>query len=186
MSLLELIAVAVTAFGVWLLARRSMWCWPVNVVGVVLYAWIFLNAKLYSDMLLQIFYLGANIYGWFQWQRGKQTGSSTVIVAKPDWHEMSIGIAVATIGAVALGYPMSRYTDAGAPWMDSTLTSYSFLAQIWGARRFIENWWLWITLDVFYIGLFIYKQLDLTAGLYLLMMALCFYGLIDWRRAPRA
>ena len=185
MSPVEFVGVVVTAFGVWLLARRSMWCWPVNIVGVAIYSWIFYNAKLYSDMLLQVFYLGANIYGWFQW-KGRMAGDNRVTVVKPSTREISIGIAVALGGAIALGYPMSRYTNAAAPWIDSTLTSFSFLAQIWSARRFIENWWLWITLDVFYIALFTYKTLYLTGGLYIMMMALCFYGLADWRKAARA
>jgi nicotinamide mononucleotide transporter len=185
MSWVEVFAVLVTAFGVWLMARRSLWCWPVNIAGVMIYAWIFFNAKLYSDMLLQVFYLGANAYGWFQWRSGAGDGGS-VPVAKPSLQEMGIGIGVALLGALALGYPMARYTDAVAPWIDSTLTSFSFLAQVWAARRFIENWWLWITLDVFYIGLFIFKHLYPTSGLYLMMMMLCFYGLYDWRKAERA
>jgi nicotinamide mononucleotide transporter len=150
-----------------------------------MYAWIFLNAKLYSDMLLQGFYLGANIFGWFQW-KGRAGDEQGISVARPSLPELSIGISVAALGALALGYPMARYTDAVAPWIDSTLTSFSFLAQVWAARRFIENWWLWITLDVFYIALFIYKHLYLTGGLYAMMMTLCFYGLYDWRRAARA
>jgi nicotinamide mononucleotide transporter len=185
MSWLEAVAVVITASGVWLMARRSLWCWPVNIVGVVMYMWIFFHAKLYSDMSLQFFYVGANIFGWFQW-RGREGGDDTVTVADPSLREMGAGIAVALAGALALGYPMARYTDAVAPWIDSTLTSFSFLAQVWAARRFIENWWLWITLDVFYISLFIYKHLYLTSGLYFMMMILCVYGLYDWRRAARA
>jgi nicotinamide mononucleotide transporter len=185
MSWVEIIAVAVTAFGVWLMARRSLWCWPVNIAGVAIYGWIFFGAKLYSDMLLQGFYLGANIFGWFQWKGGSAEGD-TVTVVKPSAREMSIGIALAAAGAVVLGSLMARYTNASAPWIDSTLTSYSLLAQVWAARRFIENWWLWITLDVFYMPLFIYKQLYSTSGLYLMMMMLCVYGLYDWRRAARA
>jgi nicotinamide mononucleotide transporter len=185
MSWLEIVAVIVTAFGVWLMARRSLWCWPVNIVGVAIYAWIFFKAKLYSDMLLQGFYLGANVFGWFQW-KGRTGGDDAVSVATPSLREMGIGVGVAIAGALALGYPMARYTDAMAPWIDSTLTSFSFLAQVWAARRFIENWWLWITLDVFYIGLFAYKHLYPTGGLYFMMMILCFYGLYDWRKAERA
>jgi len=185
MSWLEIVAVIITAYGVWLMARRSRWCWPVNVVGVALYAWIFSQAKLYSDMLLQGFYLGANIFGWFQW-KGKEAGDDSILVATPTLKEISAGVGVAVLGALALGFPMARYTDAVAPWIDSTLTSFSFLAQVWAARRFIENWWLWITLDVFYIALFSYKHLYLTGGLYAMMMILCFYGLYDWRRAARA
>ena len=185
MSPVELVAVAVTAFGVWLLARRSMLCWPINIVGVAIYTWIFYNTKLYSDMLLQIFYLGANVYGWFQWH-GRTGEDDKIAVEQPTARELSIGIAAAAVGAIALGAPMSHYTNAAAPWIDATLTSYSFLAQIWSARRFIENWWLWITLDVFYIALFAYKSLYLTGALYLMMMALCFYGLADWRKAVRA
>jgi nicotinamide mononucleotide transporter len=184
MSPLEWCAVVITAFGVWLMARRHMACWPVGFVGVVLYFWIFFQSKLYSDMLLQVFFAASIVYGWLQWRRGT-VPDGTVAVTAPSHQEFALSIVAGLIGSIGLGASMAHFTDAAAPWADSTLTSFSFVAQYWSARRFLVSWWLWITLDVFYIGLFCYKDLYPTALLYFIQMIICFYGLADWRRAAR-
>ncbi len=185
MSPLEIIAAMLSAAGVWLLARRSLWSWPVSLVGVVLYGWIFFVSKLYSDMLLQVFFGASCVYGWAQWKKGEDA-SGTVTVAKPALKELALGGIAGVIGAVALGYLMARYTDAAAPWVDATLTSFSFVAQIWTARRFIESWWLWIALDVVYICLYLFKHLYPTSVLYAVYIVLCIYGAADWLRGMRA
>ncbi len=185
MSTGELIAVLITAYGVWLMARRTLWCWPVSLIGNLMYIGIFFDSKLYSDMLLQGFFAGANAFGWWQWQQGrpKHAGRrAPVAVARPRRRELQLGLLLGSMGIVALGAPMAQYTDASAPWLDAALTSFSLIATLWTARRFIIAWWLWIALDVIYIGLFLWKQLYPTAGLYLIMMGLCFYALLQWRR----
>jgi nicotinamide mononucleotide transporter len=185
MSPLEMAAFIVNTLGLWLMARRNLLCWPVCLVGVALLGWVFLDAKLYSDMLLQGFFAVANIYGWMNWKAGA-VPDGTVAVAKPTLREMGIGFVAGAIGAAVLGYAMAHYTDAAAPWLDSVIASYSIVAQFWTARRFIESWWLWIALDVISIGLYLFKGLNVTAALYLILMVLCFYGIVDWRKAERA
>lgn len=182
MSAIEIIAVVMTALGVWLQARRSLVSFPVNLVGVALYTWVFFEAKLYSDMLLQGFFAATLIYGWVQWTRGV-IPDGTVAVAIPSRRELLLGLAAGALGIVCLGYPMARFTNAAAPWLDATLTSYSLVANLWLARCYIQNWWLWIALDVVYVGLYAAKRLYPTAGLYVFLMILCCYALVKWRRA---
>ena len=174
-----------TAWGVWLQAKRRMLSFPVNLAGVVLYAWIFFQAKLYSDLLLQGFFAATLAYGWVQWRRGiVPDGSVSVVI--PRRSELLAGLAAGAVGILLLGYPMSHYTDAAAPWLDATLTSYSLIANFWLARRYIENWPLWITLDVVYVGLYAYKGLYPTSGLYAFLLLLCCYAFVQWRRALAA
>ena len=182
MSPLEFLAVVLTAWGVWLQARRRMLSFPVNLAGVLLYSWIFFQAKLYSDLLLQGFFAATLVYGWVQWTRGV-VPDGTVSVVIPQRRELLLGIAAGVVGIGLLGYPMSHYTDAAAPWLDATLTSFSLVANFWLARRYIENWPLWIALDVVYVGLYAYKSLYLTAGLYGFLLVLCCYAYAQWRRA---
>ena len=155
---------------------------PVNLAGVALYAWVFFNATLYSDMLLQGFFAATLLYGWVQWTRGV-IPDGTVAVVIPRRRELLLGLAAGAVGIVVLGYPMAHYTNAAAPWLDATLTSYSLVANFWLARCYIENWWLWIALDVVYIGLYSAKHLYPTAALYAFLMILCAYALVKWRRA---
>jgi len=187
MSGLEISAVIVSALAVWLTARRHLWCWPIGLVSVLLYARIFFAAKLYSDLLLQLIFAVMQLYGWWQWSsRGAQSSQSSdqhhiqpQRLSKAGW---LAGLLAGAIGSVLLGYVMASFTDAHIPWLDSALTSFSLVAQFWMARKYVANWWLWIAVDIIYVGVYIYKDLNLTAGLYAAFIVLAIIGLRNWQR----
>jgi nicotinamide mononucleotide transporter len=181
LSLFELSAALVSAAGVWLTARRSPWCWPVGLVSVIAYAWIFVDAKLYSDTMLQVIFAFLILYGWHRWSRHLD-GSGHVRVAELDTRSATRHLAVGTAAALALGYAMHRYTDASLPWLDAALTAFSLVAQWWQARRHAAAWWLWIAVDVIYVGEYVYKSLPITAVLYAGFVVLAAIGLRAWRR----
>ncbi len=181
MSALEIIAVIVNVLGVWLTARRIRWCWPVNVVAVLLYAWIFFSVKLYSDMLLQLVFVVLQFYGWWQWSKGGSDHGKVQVARLPFSTGVSSCLAGAA-GALALGWAMHTHTDAALPWLDAALTAFSLVASFWAARKYVASWWLWIILDVLYTGVFLYKALYLTAGLYSGFVVLAIYGLLAWQR----
>jgi nicotinamide mononucleotide transporter len=181
MSTLEIIAVIVNVFGVWLTARRVRWCWPVSVVAVLLYAWIFYDAKLYSDMLLQGAFAVLQGYGWWRWSQGG-LDQGKVHVGRIGTGEALLGLSVGVLGAVLLGSLMASFTDAAVPWLDASLTAFSLVASVWAARKYIASWWLWIILDVVYVAMYLFKDLNLTAGLYAGFILLALYGLRAWKR----
>jgi nicotinamide mononucleotide transporter len=185
LSLFELSAALVSAAGVWLTARRSPWCWPVGLVSVIAYAWIFVDAKLYSDTVLQVIFAFLILYGWQRWSRNLD-GSGHVRVAPLDSRSAIQQVAIGAAGALALGYAMHRYTDASLPWLDAALTAFSLVAQWWQARRHAAAWWLWIAVDVIYVGEYVYKSLPVTAVLYAGFVVLAAFGLRAWRREPTA
>lgn len=188
MSGLEIVAVIISALAVWLTARRHLWCWPIGLVSVLLYARIFLDAKLYSDLLLQLIFAVMQLYGWWQWSRAVRGQDNS----QPDNHHIQpqrlpksgllAGLLAGALGSVVLGYVMASFTDAHIPWLDSALTSFSLVAQFWMARKYIANWWLWIAVDIIYVGVYIYKDLNLTAGLYAAFIVLAVIGLRNWQR----
>ena len=183
MSGLEIIAVIVSALAVWLTARRHLWCWPIGLVSVLLYARIFLMAKLYSDLLLQLIFAVMQLYGWWQWKSGASAQDSQHIQPQRlPKRGLLIGLLAGAAGSVVLGYVMASFTDAHIPWLDSALTSFSLVAQFWMARKYIANWWLWIAVDIIYVGVYIYKDLNLTAGLYAGFIVLAIIGLRNWQR----
>ena len=181
MSTLEIIAVIVNVLGVWLTARRIRWCWPVSVVAVLLYAWIFYDAKLYSDMLLQVLFAFLQGYGWWRWSTGG-LNHGKVHVGQLALGEAALGLIVGALGALLLGSLMATYTDAAVPWLDASLTAFSLVASVWAARKYVASWWLWIVLDVVYVGMYLFKDLHLTAGLYAGFILLALYGWREWRR----
>ena len=189
MSALEIIAVIVSALAVWLTARRNIWCWPIGLASVLLYARIFFDAKLYSDLLLQLIFAMMQLYGWRTWTHSKKAetlpknrDSRHILPQRLSVIGWCVGLVIGAFGSVLLGYVMARFTDAHIPWLDSALTSFSLVAQFWMARKYIANWWLWIAVDIIYIGVYIYKDLQLTAGLYGLFIVLAVIGLRNWQR----
>jgi nicotinamide mononucleotide transporter len=183
MSGLEIVAVILSALAVWLTARRHLWCWPIGLVSVLLYARIFLVAKLYSDLLLQLIFAVMQLYGWWQWKRGAPGQDSQHIQPQRlPKQGLLIGLLAGAAGSVVLGYVMASFTDAHIPWLDSALTSFSLVAQFWMARKYVANWWLWIAVDIIYVGVYVYKDLNLTAGLYAGFIVLAVIGLRNWQR----
>ncbi|RON51588.1 nicotinamide riboside transporter PnuC [Pseudomonas frederiksbergensis] len=181
MSDLEIIAVLINILGVWLTARRIRWCWPVSVLAVLLYAWIFFQAKLYSDTLLQGIFALLQGYGWWRWSQGGLS-EGKVRVARLPLREGLLGLLAGLLGAGLLGGLMYRFTDAAVPWFDATLTAFSLVASVWAARKYVVSWWLWIVLDCLYVGLFLFKDLRLTAALYAGFVLLAVYGLRAWQQ----
>lgn len=181
MSPIELLASALGVLAVWLTVRQNIWCWPIGLVMVLLYGWIFFDGKLYSNMLLQGVYAALQLYGWWQWRRGGARHQG-VSVSRLDRSSLLLGLASGAAGALLLGYLMATHTDATAPWQDAALSAFSLVAQVWMARKKLECWPLWIVLDLLYVALFLHYQLYLTAALYALFTLLACSGWLTWRR----
>ncbi len=181
---MEYAGVVTTVVGIWLTTRRNLLCWPVVLISDLLYLVVFYRVRLYSDALLQIFFLVFTLYGWWYWWRGVRAEGEVRVVRLPPiglW----MGLAAGAAGSVLLGLLMERI-GAALPRLDATLMSFSLLASWWQTRKHIANWWLWIAVDLVYIGEYLYKGLRPTAALYAGLVALAALGLRDWRRAERA
>lgn len=184
MSWLEILAVATSFAGIWMTSKRWMLCWPVNLLACALYFKVFLDVRLYADMILQVVFGAAMVYGWAVWARGKEaTGDVVVTPLSPQ--AAVTGLALGAAGALAFGWFASRHTDAALPWMDALLSSFSLVAQYWTARRHSASWLLWIVVDTLYVGMFAFKALWLTAGLYGAMVVLAVLGYRRWHASNR-
>ena len=182
MSPLELVAALVGALSVWLSVRQKIWSWPTAIVNVVLYAIVFYEAKLYADMGLQVVYAILSIYGWYEWLYGG-AGHTELRVSRTGPRLGVLLALIAAAGSALLGIFLHRETDAALPFMDSFLSSTSLVAQWMMTKKLLENWLVWIGVDVLYVGMFVFKGLYLTAGLYAVFLALAAKGYIDWRRS---
>lgn len=178
---LEISGVVTTVLGIWLTTRRLLVCWPITLAADILYLIVFYRARLFSDALLQLFFIVFTLYGWWHWWRGVRE-EGEVRVALLNLRGWFAGLAAGAVGAALLGGLMVRI-GAALPHLDATLASYSLVASWWQARKHTANWWLWIVVDLVYIGEYVYKNLRLTALLYAALVALAVLGLRDWRRA---
>ncbi|MEO4049325.1 nicotinamide riboside transporter PnuC [Pseudomonas sp. CAU 1711] len=180
MTPLEIIASALGITSVWLTVRQNPLCWPIGLVMVLLYAWFFFDAKLYSAVLLHGVFAAMQLYGWWQWGQGvDESGRRPVSSASA--REIAIGLAMAVVLGLLLGLAMDRFTEAVYPWPDALLTAFSLLAQLWMALKRWQCWLLWIIVDVLYVGFFAFQGYWLTAGLYGVFIALALLGLQQWR-----
>jgi nicotinamide mononucleotide transporter len=179
---LELAGWTTTLLGIWLTTRRNLWCWPITLAADVLYLVVFYHARLLSDSLLQAFFVAFTLYGWWNWWRGvRQEGEVRVVPLGT--RSLLLALAAGAVGSLLLGEAAKRL-HAALPYLDAALASYSLVGSWWQARKHIANWWLWIVVDVVYVGEYIYKDLWLTGVLYAGLVALAVIGLRDWKRAP--
>ncbi|MBC7522215.1 MAG: nicotinamide mononucleotide transporter [Sandarakinorhabdus sp.] len=182
MAPLEIVAALFGLINLTLIARRSLWNYPFGIVMVCLYFVVFAQAKLYSAAGLQIFFLGAQLYGGWYWRRYSE-GGAPVPVRRLGPRGRMIALAAGGLGTLALGLTMSRLTDAAAPWWDATNAAWSMVAQILTDRRHVESWPLWILINILSVWLFATQGLFATAGLYAVFLCIACWGWDEWRRA---
>jgi nicotinamide mononucleotide transporter len=184
-SWIEIVAAILGVVNIVLLVRRSIWNYPFGIVMVSLYGVVFFQARLFSDALLQVFFFVVQIYGWWVWYHARDSaGLVKVEVMSASSRLIWLGVIVA---ATAMeGWYLAHYTSDSAPWMDANTTAMSVVAQYLLSIRKIENWILWIVTDVVQIGLYYWKGLYPTTGLYILFLILSSVGLYEWLREWRA
>ncbi|MBN2970886.1 nicotinamide mononucleotide transporter [Roseomonas aeriglobus] len=184
MSSLEWVAAALGLVCVALAVRRSLWNYAFGVASTALLAIVVFEARLYSQTLLQIFFVAINAYGFANWRRAKGDGADVPVerMTPRELGRWSVGIVVATL---VWGWAMHLLTDAAQPLLDAAIAIVSVAAQLLMARRRLENWLLWIAVDIASIPLFLGQGLSVVAGLYLVYLGLAIWGFVDWHRATR-
>lgn len=180
----EAVGVAFGIAAVYLTVRENVWCWPLGLVNVGLFVLVFAQARLYADMGLQVVYIGLCLYGWYEWLHGG-TNRGALAVSRAPRKTIGLLALFGTAGAGLLGLALARHTDASLPFWDSSTTSFSLVAQLMQTRKWLENWIVWIVVDVVYVGIYVYKSLYLTAGLYAVFLVLAVLGLRQWEQSLR-
>jgi nicotinamide mononucleotide transporter len=181
----EIVGVTFGVVAVWLTTRQNVWCWPTGLVNVGLFIVVFAQARLYADMALQVVYVGACLYGWHAWLHGGRDHGTLPVSRTPSRARLFFGLGGTLFGA-GLGFILARHTDAALPFLDSFLASFSLVAQWMQTRKWLETWLVWIVVDVVYVGMYVFKGLFLTAGLYGVFLGLAVLGLREWTRSQRS
>lgn len=176
----ELLATIFSLAGVYLTTKENIWCWPIGIVAVILSAIVFFQARLYSDMLENMVYLLMQLYGWWYWLHGRPNIKKTVPIQRLSlygWISWGVLIAVVSLG---LGFFMDTKTNADFPYTDALTTVASLVAQWFVGRKIIDNWSIWIGVNVISTTIYFLKELYLFAGLYFVFLLLAIKGLIAW------
>lgn len=176
-----------TIFGVIcviLYTRQNILSWPAGLIQVALFIVVFYEAKLYSDLILHVIYVGLQIYGWYHWAHGGASGDA-LPVTRTSRSELTRWIIVGVVGSIIVGALMSNLTDAAAPYPDAAIAVVSLIAQWLITRKKLESWLFWIFVDIVAIGVYLSKDLYYLTALYVLFLALAIVGYRSWRRDHR-
>ena len=179
-SLLEISGFITGLLCVALAAFNNIWNWPIAIVSVIIYFFVYFNSRLYADMGLQVYFLAMNIYGWYYWNQKADAEEKSPIL-RITRKEIIYSIIATVAFTVFLGSVL-KYTPATFPYLDSFCTACSLVGQVFLARKVLENWLIWIFVDIIYVGILIFKQLDLTAVLYGAYVLLAIWGYFDWKK----
>lgn len=178
----ELVAVVIALAMVGCNIREIHWGWPLAIASSLLYFAVFWRSRIYGDAMLQIFFAVVAFWGWFQWLRGKRADGSALRVMRLSPRGLAIAVLAAGVLWPATGLFLKTWTDSDVPWWDAFPTAVSLVGQFLLGRKYIENWAVWIVVNVVSVGLFAHKGLWLTVGLYLVFIALSVVGWRTWRQ----
>lgn len=191
MEYLEIIGTIIGLVYLWLEYHASIYLWVASVVMPIVYTFIFFDAGLYADMGIQIYYVLASIYGFICWKwvtsRKNKKGTTEELKIDHTPHRLISPLSFISITlTIVIAYILIRFTDSNVPWWDSVTTSLSIVAMWLMSRKYIEQWWVWLVVDVVSAGVYIYKDLYFTAGLYALYAVIAYFGYKKWKELMTA
>ena len=182
-STLEVIAVAAAILYLLLAIRQHIGCWVFALLSTAIYVYLFAEARLYMEAVLNSFYFAMAVYGWISWRHG---GDNDLPVTSLRMGFHAAAIACIVIVAVANGWLLQRFTDAVFPYIDS-LTTWAAIFSTWlVARKILENWWYWFVIDLVSIAIYWSRGLELTALLFVLYVIMIPFGYLSWRKSYQA
>ncbi len=177
----EFVASSAGFICVLLASRKSIWNFFFGVINSASFFVLFHDEKIYADMMLHLIYIGFQLYGFYEWKFGgkKHKGASIVTATRK---ELFLSLLAILFLASILYFVLADYTNSTCIPLDATTTAMSLVASWMLARKWIENWWLWMVMDALAVVMMLDKGLLLSAGLYFLYVILCIYGIIVWRK----
>jgi nicotinamide mononucleotide transporter len=189
-STLEVIAFFTGLLCVLLAALNNIWNWPFAIISTGISIFVFAKSSLYADMGQYVYLFFSNIYGWYYWSKRPKTDKAVPVKRITKKQVIRSSIAIVILSPL-LGFmltklaPLLHYAPAAFPYLDSFCTVCSLIAQIFLARKVLENWLIWVFVDIIYIGVYGVKNLHLFSILFLVYTGIALFGYIDWRKAYR-
>ncbi len=187
-SLLECISVLAGITAVYLAAKENILTWPIGLINIVTAFFIYHNFQLYADMFLQCYFFGIGIYGWFYWKQQKQANIPLKCLRTSQRFWLMMLIVVCTlflgwfIGSIHLLWQEAFLLPASYPYADTLVAVMSIVANTLMARRFIENWILWIFVNIICVYLYFQKEILFFSIEFLIFLGIAVFGLAEWIR----
>ncbi len=158
--------------------------WPVSLVNVILYIFVYFTSRLYAEVSLQTYYLVVSGYGWYYWSKGGEKSEKKILPVSRCSNKLLLKLGIIFLVTFAgMAYLLHRFTNTDVPVIDAFVTSLSFVATWLLAKKKIENWMVWIVVDSVCVGVYIYKELYATIVLFAVLTVLAFVGYNQWKRS---
>jgi nicotinamide mononucleotide transporter len=178
--MIEAIAVIFSLVSVWLTTKRNIWCWPIGIVGIVLYLYLFLEKGEYCNTFLQFFFIVQSIMGWLNWNKD-DLDTITLWNEKLSAKKYTHLLFEILVTSFVYGF-LSSLFGGNLTTLDSLTTGLSIIAMFLMARKKLESWILWIIADMLYIPLFIHNKMYLSSVTYFIFLILAINGFITWKK----
>ena len=186
---IEILGTIVGIIYLWLEYKANIYLWLVSIIMPAIYLYIFYVAGLYADFAINIYYLLIAIYGWMAWKYGfklfsakrEKNGDEKLRIShvpKKLWIRL---VVVYVLLQLSITWVLITYTNSDVPWLDSFTTSVSILAMWLLARKYLEQWLVWIVVDIVSVGLYLYKDLYYTSALYAVYAIIAIFGYYKWK-----
>ncbi len=170
---------------IFLSIRQNILTWPVGLLTSALYIVVFFESKLYADMALQVYYVGVSIYGWYYWLKGNPEKENDLPVSSIPRHFLVPLLSVSVMMFLVIALILKNYTDSPVPFWDAFITAFSLTATWMLARKYIENWLVWIVVDLISTGLYVAKGLWPTVILFAVYTVMATIGYVQWKKELR-
>ena len=181
--ILEIIGVITSLLYLYFSVRESIWLWLFGLISSAVYVWVFYQASLYADAGLYVYYVLISVYGWLHWYRGssKTQEADDLQITRTSQRDGAVYALTALLLFAGMAWGL-HFTDSDVPYGDAFTTSLSVVATYMLARKKLEQWMIWIVVDAFAMGLYLYKAMYPTAGLFLVYTVLAIWGHFRWKK----
>ncbi len=169
---------------IWLEYRASRWLWVAGIVMPAIYIYVYLHEGVYANVGINLYFVAAGVYGLIAWRR--DTGGEEKPITRAPmkvWPPVLVAGAVLTVGIALL---LKEFTDSTVPWLDAFTTGYSVVTLWMLARKWAEQWLVWIVVDAVYCGMYLYLDMYPTAVMYGIFSIVAVFGYFKWRKMARA
>lgn len=180
--LLQIVGTLLGLLYLWLEYRANIWVWIVGAIMPMVHGMLYLQSGIYADAAMQLYYVAAGIYGLFVWLRGEKRSEKRVDIQHTPKKWIFSLVAVYVVLHISLYFLLTEFTDSRVPLFDSMSTALSIVAMWMLSRKLVEQWLVWLVVDMISVGLYLYKGIPITAMLYMLYCALAVAGYMRWRK----
>lgn len=180
--LLQIVGTLLGLLYLWLEYKANIWVWIVGAIMPMVHGMLYLQSGIYADAAMQLYYVAAGIYGLFVWLRGEKRSEKRIDIQHTPKQWIFSLVAVYVVLHISLYFLLTEFTDSRVPLFDSMSTALSIVAMWMLSRKLVEQWLVWLVVDMISVGLYLYKGIPITAMLYMLYCALAVAGYMRWRK----